>query len=272
MDAVRIPDDLDTVLQQAWETTSHVPGFLLESEARFLGMAAACAPPSGTVVEIGSFKGKSTVMLATISRHYGLSTIVAIDPHTFHSSELQNLKNSPNASTYDDFLRHIQSAGISDFVDVRRALSSDVSPTWNTPIRFLWIDGDHTYQGAKDDFDGFMPHLIPGGIVAFHDALHEFDGPIRVFVENVLSSDHFGAAGFVGSIAWAQFRPNDGAQFKTQRATLEKVAAPLIPYVKSGVKLRGPSKLLFKLKRSRVPRSLPTPSQWAALLQNSARP
>ena len=245
MDAVRIPDDLDTALQQAWDTARNIPGFLLESEARFLGMAAACTPPGGSVLEIGSFKGKSTTILAKVCRHYGLPPVVAIDPHTFHSIELQDLKSSPTASTYDAFLNHLQSAGISGFVDVRRALSSDVSPTWNTPIRLLWIDGDHTYQGAKYDFDGFMPHLIPGGIVAFHDALHEFAGPIRVFVEDILRSDRFGAAGFVGSIAWAQFRPQDGACFRNQRASLEKVAASLIPYVQSGIKLHGPRKLLF---------------------------
>jgi predicted O-methyltransferase YrrM len=271
LDAVRIPDGLDAVLQQAWDTTSKVPGFLLESEARFLGMAAACTPPSGSVVEIGSFKGKSTIMLATVCKHYGLGPVIAIDPHTFHSSELQDLKSSPTASTYEDFQHHIQTADISDFVDVRRALSSDVSPTWNAPIRFLWIDGDHTYRGAKDDLDGFIRHLIPGGIVAFHDALHEFDGPIRVFAEDILRSDMFGAAGFVGSIAWAQFRPEDGALFKQQRAFLEKKAAALIPYVQSGEKLHGIRKILFKLNRSRVPRSLPDISDWAALLNGSAQ-
>jgi hypothetical protein len=102
--------------------------------------------------------------------------------------------------------------------------------------------------------------------VALHDSLHEFSGPIRVFVEEMLRSSQFGAAGFVGSIAWSQFRPQDGNRFKQQRARLEQVAAPLIPFVKDDRKLRGLTKIRFKLNRSRVPRKAIAPSAWVSLL------
>ena len=46
------------------------PGHLTENEARFLGLLA-CAPAKGAIVEIGSFKGRSTVMLAKVAAHYG---------------------------------------------------------------------------------------------------------------------------------------------------------------------------------------------------------
>ena len=170
------------------------------------------------IVEIGSFKGKSTVVLATIARHYGLGPVVAIDPHTFDNPELAAHRAAPGASSFEAFLSNLKSAGVADTVETHRAHSTDVAPDWIRPIRFLWIDGNHTCAGAKSDFDGFMPHLVPGGVVAFHDALHLFSGPIRVFAEDVLRSDRFGAAGFVGSIAWAQFRPGDGALFRSQRA------------------------------------------------------
>lgn len=142
---------------------------------------------------------------------------------------------------------------------------------WNRPIRFLWIDGDHTYQGAKTDFDGFFPHVLPQGIVALHDALNVFSGPIRVFVEEMLRSDRFGAAGFVHSIAWSQFCPQDGKRFSAQRAKLERVAAPLIPLVQSDQQLHGLNKIRFKLTRSRVPRAAVRPQQWLSLLQGSAQ-
>ena len=85
-------------------------------------------------------------------------------------------------------------------------------------IRLLWIDGDHTYAGCKEDFDLFSPFLADGGVVAFHDTLNTFEGPIRVFVEEVLRSDRFGACGFVHSISWGQFRPQDGSRYRSQRA------------------------------------------------------
>jgi MMP 1-O-methyltransferase len=269
LDTLAIPHDLEDVLDEAWESASKVPGFLVENEARFLGMMAACTPGNGAIVEIGSFKGKSTVMLAKVSQHYGLGPIVSIDPHNFNSAELEEHRTSSDASTFPDFLKNVQAAGVAEFVDARRAFSGDVSPGWNTPLRLLWIDGDHTYQGAKRDFDGFSRHLVPQGVVAFHDALHAFPGPIRVFVEDVLRSSVFGPAGFVHSLAWSQFRPEDGALFKDQRASLERLAARLIPFVGDNSELHGLRKLMFKLTRSRIPRSLISPSEWVSLVSRS---
>jgi predicted O-methyltransferase YrrM len=266
MSTVNVPHDLREVLDDAWQAANKVPGFLSEDEARFLGMAAACSPAPGSIVEIGSFKGKSAVMLAKVSKHYGLGPVVAIDPHNFNNAEFEEYRRVPNATTYDEFLKNLAAAGVSDMVDPRRACSAEVAANWSGPIRFLWIDGDHTYRGARTDFDGFFPHLSPGGVVAFHDALHEFAGPIRVFVEEILRSQQFGPAGFVGSIAWSQFRPHDGASFEKRRVNLERLGARLIPFLKDESDLRGLSKILFKLNRSRVPRSLPSPQEWASLL------
>jgi len=64
---VSLPRNLDEVIERAWRQTQGVPGFLGESEARFLGVLAACVPARGAIVEIGSFKGRSTVMLAAVA-------------------------------------------------------------------------------------------------------------------------------------------------------------------------------------------------------------
>jgi hypothetical protein len=229
-------------------------------------MIAACIRCDGAIVEIGSFKGKSTVMLATVAKHYGLGPVVAIDPHNFNSAELQEHRKNPDSSSYEEFLRNLEAAGVADYVEPHRAYSGDMAPGWNRPIRFLWIDGDHSYAGAKTDFDDFSPYVAPHGIVAFHDALHEFAGPLRVFVEDVLSSDRFGAAGFVRSIAWSQFRPADGALFQPQRRGLAKTAGRVVPYLNDGHDLRGIEKILYKLNRARVPRGPVPPTQWASLL------
>ncbi len=266
MSCVEFPRDLEDVLTAAWQATREVPGFLLEDEARLLGTIAACVRCDGAIVEIGSFKGKSTVMLATVAKHYGLGPVVAIDPHNFNSAELQEHRISPDSSSYEEFLRNLETAGVSDYVEPHRAFSGTISSGWNRPIRFLWIDGDHSYPGAKTDFDGFSPYVTPHGIVAFHDALHEFAGPLRVFVEDVLRSDRFGAAGFVRSIAWSQFRPADGGLFRKQRGDLEKIAGRLIPFLRDERPLRGVEKALFKLNRARVPRGPVPPAQWVALL------
>jgi predicted O-methyltransferase YrrM len=261
---IDIPADLDVVLNEAWEETRKVPGHLVENETRFLGLLAACVPAKGTIVEIGSFKGRSTVMLAKVASHYGWGSVVAIDPH--NSPILLDHQADLEASSHQDFVDSIHAAGVSDHVEPHIAYSADVASSWSRPIRLLWIDGDHSYEGAKKDLDGFLPHLVPGGVVAFHDALNEFPGPIRVFVENVLGSDRFGPAGFVHSIAWAQFRPQDGHTFREPRASLARRASRLIPFVESGNELRGMAKRRYKLNRFRVPHSAIDPRDWAALV------
>lgn len=39
------------------------------------------------------------------------------------------------------------------------------------PVDFLFIDGDHTYEGVKRDFELYSPLVSEGGIVAFHDLI-----------------------------------------------------------------------------------------------------
>ncbi|VVB58861.1 Methyltransferase domain protein [Candidatus Anstonella stagnisolia] len=39
------------------------------------------------------------------------------------------------------------------------------------PLDFLFIDGDHSYEGVKKDFEMYSPLVRKGGIIAFHDVV-----------------------------------------------------------------------------------------------------
>jgi predicted O-methyltransferase YrrM len=260
---VPLPADINRVIEDSWQKTVYIPGHLGENEARLLGILAACSPASGVIVEIGSLKGKSTVMLASVAAHYALGPVVAIDPHTSPAVTDPAIKNG---STFDEFLNSIRTSGVDSHVEIHRAFSQDVAKQWDRPIRLLWIDGDHSYRGAKQDFDGFSPYLSPGAIIAFHDSLNAYEGPITVFVKDVLRNEKFGAAGFVQSIAWSQFRPALDPSVKKQRANLERRAARLVPFVAGGKPVQGLRKMAYKLVRSRLPRTLLTPAELAAQL------
>ena len=236
------------------------PGFLTEREGRFLALVAACAPAQGTILEIGSYKGKSTVGLASIAQRYGLGPVVAVDPHS--APAVTDYGHGSQQSSWDDFQASLRRAGVQGSVEAHRAYSRDVAPGWTRPIRFLWIDGDHTYKGAKEDIDLFRAHLVPGAIVAFHDVLHTFEGPVRVFAEEVLASDDFGAAGLCGSIGWAQYRPSDGPRWSASRDRLRRRLARLIPFVTDGRQPKGVRKLLYKLLRGLVPHAAPDHAAW----------
>jgi predicted O-methyltransferase YrrM len=264
-----LPLDLDTVIDKAWQLTQRTPGHLGENEARFLGLLAACVPARGAIVEIGSFKGKSTVMLASVAAHYGLGPVVAIDPHTAPSKTDPRI--AAGSSTFEEFLASVRTAGLERHIEIHRAYSRDAAKGWNRPIRLLWIDGDHTYGGAKEDFDLFAEHLARDGVVALHDALNAFEGPIRVFVEEILRSDLYGPAGVVQSTAWGQFRPDDGKDFRELRSGMERRARKILPFVANGRPVKGPVKIGFKLMRSRVPREAISPGDWAALISQKKR-
>jgi MMP 1-O-methyltransferase len=256
-----LPPDLDAALDEAWGKAKDVFGYMGEREFRALGLLAVAAPRDGIIVEIGSFKGKSTTGLATLAARYGLGKVVSIDPHNAPSVTDPDLP--PDGSSFDDFRANLRKAGVEAQVEAHRAPSREVAPGWNRPIRLLWIDGDHTYAGAKEDFDLFSPFLIDGAIVALHDTLHEFEGPIRVFVEDILRSDKFGPAGFLHTIGWAQYRPTDGARFRDERNRLARRAGRMIPLVANRGEMGRIAKLQYKVWRALTPHAVLTPAEWS---------
>jgi len=254
---VRTAEDLDhieEIVDRGWRLVSSTTGYLSEREARFLMAAAALAPAEGKNLEIGSFKGRSTVGIAYVTRELGLGKVVAVDPHTSPASTDPDLKRAGQTTSYDDFVTNLRTAGVFERVEIKRAYSHDLAREWKDPLRLLWIDGDHTYEGAKADLDMFKPFLQPGAIVAMHDVLGTFEGALRVFVEEVLDSDDFGPAGFSGSIGWAQFRPADGARFRRRRRLLAVPSRKLIPVARKAERgLHGWNKFLYKFWRPLAP-------------------
>jgi len=252
------------VCDEGWRRVGSTPGYLAEREARFLMLAAAAAPADGAIVEIGSFKGRSTVGLAYVAQRYGLGNVVAIDPHTSPSTTDPDL--GAEKSSFEQFQENLRRAGVADAVDCRRAFSHEVAGTWSRPIRLLWIDGDHVYDAVKQDLALFRHHLAPGGILVMHDVLRSWDGPRRVFLEDVLRSDDFGPAGFCKSIGWAQYRPGDGRRwrFRARRAYLGWTGRHVRPAVRAG-------EVTPRLRRWRQqfwyalsPHGAVDPARWAA--------
>lgn len=260
-------DQISAIIDRGWRRVAATTGYLSEREARFIMAAAALAPASGKNLEIGSFKGRSTVGIAFVTRELGLGTVVAVDPHTSPASTDPDLKRSGQTTSYDDFVTNLRSAGVFERVEIKRAYSHDLAREWKEPIRFLWIDGDHTYAGAKADLEMFKPFLVDGAIVAMHDVLGTFEGALRVFVEEVLDRDEFGPAGFTGSIGWAQYRLHDGGKFRFRRTLLAIPARQLIPVARRADRgLRGWNKFLYKFWRPLAPHGAVSAEKLARIL------
>ena len=255
--------EFGVVCDEGWRRVDGTPGFLSEREARFLMLAAAAAPVDGAIVEIGSFKGRSTVGLAYVAQRYGLGSVVAIDPHTSPSTTDPDFGS--RTSSYDEFQENLRRARVADAVEIRRAFSQEVARNWSRPIRLLWIDGDHVYEAVKQDLALFRPYLAPGAIVAMHDVLGTWPGPLRVFVEDVLDSDDFGPAGCFKSIGWGQYRPADGSarRFRWRRRRLAAAARHLIPVAEAGWKTTGLGRLRHRFWWRLLPHGAVDPARWA---------
>lgn len=257
-----MPADFDNWTSDLVRDVANVAGYLAPNEMKFLALMAAYPTASGEILEIGSFKGKSTVILAKASALADAATIVnAVDPMTAPCETDPDLEGS--ASSFEDFQKNIGDHNVESQIQLHQMMSHELAPNWQQPLRLLWIDGDHTYAGTLKDFRGFAPHLVDKGIVAIHDTLHQFEGGARVFLEEVLRNPNFGACGFCGSIAWAQFHrdANDAARHSSVKHMLADKLSRLIPFLTRD-DLSFFEKKKYKFYRWLIPHGAVDPQTW----------
>lgn len=185
-------------IEKVRETANKIDGHLSDKEGEFLYNAAKNCLGKGVIVEIGSWKGKSTVYLAKGSEAGNNVKVYAIDPHQ-GSRDHQDNKIS---NTFGIFKQNLEKANVDNIVKPIVKTSQEASKGWQLPVELLWIDGNHSYEMVKLDFDLWSPHLVKGGIIAFHDAVS--GGPKKVVCEFVLRSNKFSNAGLIDSLFFAR--------------------------------------------------------------------
>jgi len=158
-----------------------VEGWLLDDEVELLYRLAS-GVTSGTIVEIGSYRGKSTVTLALGSRDHYRVPVYAVDPHETFTGAM-GFQFQPADRTA--FLRNIVRCEVSEIVRVVNLPSCVAAAGWNRPVELLWIDGDHRYESVKQDLNCWERHLAPGARVALHDSTDPNLGPQQAIREAI---------------------------------------------------------------------------------------
>ncbi|MHB0889152.1 class I SAM-dependent methyltransferase [Acidithiobacillus sp.] len=242
-------ESFDQLLTDIRASLQQVEATIMQREVPFLALLAAYPASPGRVLEIGAFKGASTIVLSRAARAAGDDCIWTVDPFTSPSETDPDLAGG---SGYPEFLSNLEKAGEEPFVRVFQGFSRDLAKQWNQPIRLLWIDGDHTYRGTKQDFDLFSPFLADGAIIAFHDVLATQPGPCRVFLHEVLLSPEFGPCGLSGSIGWAQHvqRPEVAARYFPQKLKLYSALCPHAGACALGLRMPRLGKLRYNFLRN----------------------
>jgi predicted O-methyltransferase YrrM len=155
------------------ELIKDVPGWLSFEEGEALYELAKQCTGRGVIVEIGSWKGKSTICLGRGSRAGKGVRIFAVDPHADYR--------------HGEFKENIERAGIADLVTPVKGFSQQVVADFEEPIELLFVDGSHEEDDVREDFNTWVPKVVDGGVVAFHDTTWHA-GPRKVVAERIFSS------------------------------------------------------------------------------------
>lgn len=194
-----------------FELAAQVIGFMPADEGRALYDAAVTYLGDGVGVEIGTYCGKSTVMLGAAAQQTG-GVLYTIDHH--HGSE----EHQPGWEYHDTTmvdevtglfdtlptLRHtLDAAGLDDHVVAVVGKSSLVARSWRTPLQLLFIDGGHTDTAAQQDFDGWARWVAVGGALVIHDVFPDPNAggqaPYRVY-RRALDTGAFREVSAIGSM------------------------------------------------------------------------
>lgn len=165
-----------------------VDGWLTDREGELLYHLARKCTGRGTIVEIGSWKGRSTIWLAAGSKAGSHAKVYAVDPHT-GSSEL--ISRYGPIWTFEEFKSNIRRAKVDDVVVPLVTTSAQAARDFRGPVELIFVDGAHEYELVRLDFELWFPQVIDGGIMAFHDSTGRWLGPTRVVEERVYKSRAF---------------------------------------------------------------------------------
>jgi len=187
-------------IEEIKKITNKVDGWLTDNEGALLYNLAKKCTGKGVIVEIGSWKGKSTILLAKGSKDGNKTKIYAIDHHTGSS---EHRLNGNKVWTFDDFKNNIKNAQVDDIIIPIVKTSEQAAKDFNMPVELLFIDGAHEYEFVKQDFELWFPRLINKGIIAFHDTT-EWPGPKKVVEESIRNSKYFKNINLIDSITYAQ--------------------------------------------------------------------
>ncbi|KKR15004.1 MAG: Translation elongation factor P [Parcubacteria group bacterium GW2011_GWC1_39_29] len=179
---------------QRYLKDNSVRGWLTFREGALLYNLAKGCSNNNSIVEIGSWEGKSTVYISNGSKAGNGAHIFAVDPHTGPEQSVND-----NVRTYDVFMKNITGGGAVELITPIVKFSEDAAKDFNRPIGFIFIDGGHAYEAVKIDFDSWYPKVVEGGVIAFHDSI-KYDGPRRLLSEIIPRSRLFKGAGIVDSI------------------------------------------------------------------------
>lgn len=176
-----------------------VQGWMSRDQARRLWNRAAALRAGEQVVEIGSFHGRSMIVLATAAPD-GVR-LVAIDPHGGNDRGPQEIEGYATEAQcdYEQFHANLRDAGVHDQVRHLRMFSSAALVEIDGSIDLLYIDGAHRFRPALDDIRRWGERVGDGGTMLIHDSFSSI-GVTLALLASLFFGERFRYVGRSGSM------------------------------------------------------------------------
>ena len=132
---------------------------------------ATQVPADQEIVELGVFQGRSALMMAWGARQGHGAHVTGIDPWDLPG----NVYDPPfTEDASRRWAQHwVQSLGYAGSITLVQDFSHHVAERWGGPkVGLLYVDGDHTKEGARRDIEAWAPHLAEGARIAVDDYHH----------------------------------------------------------------------------------------------------
>lgn len=184
-----------------------IEGWLTFLEGEILYNFAKMIPKSQCIVEIGSWKGRSTICLGYGVNDGNKPLVYAIDPH---SGSSEHIEMFGQVDTYSEFLANLKEFGVFDYTVPLKMVSDNALDEVRDNIGLLFIDGAHEYKNVSSDYNKWLPKVVVGGTIIFHDSWH-FISPNLVSAFHLLFSNEICKPKLVDSMTIVT---------KTSRATI----------------------------------------------------
>ncbi|MEU8520195.1 class I SAM-dependent methyltransferase [Streptomyces sp. NBC_01216] len=187
-------------------------GFMPVQEGLALHEAATEAAKLGLpLLEVGTYCGRSTILLADVARNAG-TVVVTVDHHRGSEEQQPGWEYHDETvvdpevglmDTLPTFRRTLRKAGLEEYVIAVVGRSPQVAKVWSGELGFVFVDGGHTDEHATADYEGWAPKVAVGGLLVIHDVFpNPEDGgqaPYRIY-RRALESGAFAETGVTDSL------------------------------------------------------------------------
>lgn len=167
---------------------------LSDTDKSLLARLVSKLPPGSRCLEVGSYLGASAII--TARNLPAGATLTCVD--TWRNDGM----SEGVRDTFREFVDNTKP--YADRIAALRMTSAEAAQDFAGEIDFLFIDGDHSYEGCKADFEAWVPKLRDGGVVVFHDVLWA-EGVQRV-IRDLFLPMQGGVGGMEGNIYYGYLR------------------------------------------------------------------